>query len=115
MKNNPSNSIDDAAGSFESYLRRIGSQNGIDLSKANGIDEIGQVLGSKENNLILLEHKKMCSFISTFRNPAIHKVHKEILDHWQIEKDSAIEIILLILTCTRSIHYYVKEKGKLII
>lgn len=115
VSDNPSNAIDDAAGAFESYLRRIGKQKGIDLTNANGIDEIGQRLGSKDNKIILLEHQKMCSFIGTFRNPAIHKVHKKSLDHWKIEKDTAIEIILLMLTCMRSIQFYVNENGKLLI
>jgi len=115
VSDNPSNAIDDAAGAFESFLRRIGKQKEIDLSKSNGIDEIGQNLGSKDNNVILLEHKKMCSFIGTFRNPAIHKVHKTSLDHWKIEKDSAIEIILLMLTSMRSIYYYTNENEKLIL
>ncbi|WP_048149244.1 hypothetical protein [Methanolacinia paynteri] len=111
ISNNPSNAIDDAAGAFESYLRRVGNQKGIDLTDANGIDEIGQRLGSKKIKVILTEHQKMCSFIGTFRNPAIHKVHKLSLDHWIIEKDSAAEIILLMITCMRSIHFYVNEGG----
>jgi len=112
---NPANAIDDVSSAFESFLRRIGYSNQVNLEKSNGIDEIGQVLGSKDNQIILNEHKKMCSFIGTFRNPAIHKVDKTSLNHWKIEADSAIEIILLILTCMRSIHVYVSEGKKLII
>ena len=112
---NPPNAIDDSAGAFESFLRRIGKDRGIGLETFNGIDEIGQSLGSKSNKIILLEHKNMCSFFGSFRNPAIHKVHKTILEHWKIYPDSATEIILLMLTCIRSIYQYVLEGEKLIL
>lgn len=104
------NAIEDAAGAFESFLRRTGSDNSIDLLNCNGIDEIGQTLASKMNHLILPEHRKLCAFISTFRNPAVHKVHKQSLEHWKIKNDSSIEIILLTLTVMRSIYCYVFEK-----
>ena len=111
----PANAVEDAAGAFESYLRRIGKDRSIDLQKCNGIDEIGQLLASKENRIILPEHRKMCTFISTFRNPAVHKVHKTVLDHWQIESDSAIEIILLTMTSMRSIFAYIYKDEKLVL
>ncbi len=103
----PRNAIDDAAGSFESFLRRVGDKKKIDLSKANGIDELGQVLGSKKNKIILIEHGKMCAFISAFRNPSTHKINKISLKHWEVNNDTGIGIILLILTAIRSIYSYV--------
>ena len=107
FSDNPANGIDDSAGAFESFLRRIGKDKSIDLTEANGIDEVGQILASKKNKIILGEHRKMCSFFGAFRNPAAHKVHKVMLDHWQINRDASIEIILLILTSIRSIYEYV--------
>jgi hypothetical protein len=115
VTDNSSNAIDDAAGAFESFLRRIGKDRKTDCEKSNGIDELGQCLGSKTNQVILPEHRKMCSFIGTFRNPAVHKVHKTELEHWKIETDSAMEIILLILTCMRSIYSYVFENKRLLL
>ncbi|MFH1505559.1 MAG: hypothetical protein ABIE94_01050 [archaeon] len=111
---NPRNAIEDATGSYESFLRRIGKKEGVDLSNANGIDEIGQVLGSRRNKVILLEHGKMCAFISAFRNPSTHKVNKISLEHWEINQDTGIEIILLILTSIRSIYAYILNKQLLL-
>ncbi|MDD5012482.1 MAG: hypothetical protein PHQ66_02460 [Candidatus Nanoarchaeia archaeon] len=103
-------SIDDAAGAFESFLRRIGKDKNINLENSNGIGEVADVLASKKNLIILSEHRIMCHFIGSFRNPDSHKVQKTILELWKIEKDSSMEIILLILTVMKSIYYYVFEK-----
>lgn len=111
---NPRNAIDDAAGAFESFLRRVGNDNQIDLSDLNGIDEISQRLSSKKNRIILSEHGKMCAFIAAFRNPSTHKVHKHSLEHWEINSDTSVEILLLILTSIRSIYYFTHRKQLLL-
>lgn len=111
----PPNSIDDAIGALESFLRRIGDEKNIDLEEANGLYEVGQRLGSKTNKIILSEHREMCGFLSAFRNPSSHKVHKSLLEIWQIEEDSAIEVILLVLTFMRSVYSYIYCGEKLIL
>lgn len=106
----PKNAIDDAAGAFESFIRRIGKEKNIDLTDKNGLGQISQFLASKNNQIILQEHRIMCEFIAAFRNPSSHKVNKYYLEHWEINTDSSIEIILLILTTIRSIYYYAFNK-----
>lgn len=106
-KQEPSNAISDFAGSLESFLRRIGKSNGIDLASSNGIGQIAQVLASKSNKIILPEHRGLCEFVGTFRNPSSHKVQKNIVKHWKIYPDSSLEIILLGLSSIRSIYEYV--------
>lgn len=103
----PANAISDFAGAFESFLRRIGKDKNINLEACNGISQLGQVLGSKDNRVILPEHKALCEFFSAFRNPSSHKVQKNLIEHWNIGMDSSIEIILLGISSKRSIYEYV--------
>ena len=110
----PSNSISDFAGAFESFLRRAARDKGVDVETCNGISQIGQVLASKENQVLLPEHRSLCDFFSAFRNPSTHKVQKSIVEHWQIEPDSSIEIILLGISSLRSIYEWIfNEKLRL--
>ena len=111
---NPANLISDVAGSFESFLRRIGSDKGFESNSLNGIGQVAQALASKDNKIILPEHRNLCEFISTFRNPSSHKVQKNILEHWKIYEDTSIEVILLCLSSMRSIFEYI-HKNKLIL
>jgi hypothetical protein len=98
----PKDAINYSGQAFESFLRHIGDLKGVDLKKRNGILEIANEL--KGQNMILEEHRKMSEFLSAFRNPAGHGINKEILEHWVVEKDSSLEVVLLFLTAMRS--YY---------
>jgi len=100
----PKDAINYSAQAFESFLRHLGYMKGVDLKKATGILQIASEFKGK--SLILEEHRKMCEFLSAFRNPAGHGISKEILEHWTVEKDSALEIVLLFLTVIRSYHRY---------
>jgi hypothetical protein len=111
---NPANSISDAAGALESFLRRVGNDKDINLDKLNGIGQIVQTLASKNHKLILSEHRSMCEFVGTFRNPSSHRVQKNILEHWKINEDTSLEIILLCISSIRSIYVYI-YKNKLIL
>lgn len=108
------NAISDFAGAFESFLRRIGNDKLISLENCNGISQISQVLGSKENRIILSEHKALCEFFSAFRNPSAHKIQKDLIEYWNIGMDSSIEIILLGISTMRSIYEYVFNKKLLL-
>jgi hypothetical protein len=52
----------------------------------------------------------MSEFLSAFRNPADHGIHKEILEHWVVEKDSSREVVLLFLTAMRSYYRFAINK-----
>jgi hypothetical protein len=99
---NPKDAINYSGQAFESFLRHIGNLKNVDLTKKNGILEVANELKGKD--VILEEHRKMSEFLSAFRNPADHGIHKQILEHWVVEKDSALEVVLLFLTAMRS--YY---------
>lgn len=109
---NPKDALNYSGQAFESFLRHLGSQRNIDLRKKNGILEIANEL--KGQNIILEEHRKMSEFLSAFRNPADHGINKEILEHWIIEKDSSLEVVLLFLTAIRS-YYRFSSKRELIL
>jgi len=104
----PKDAINYSGQAFESFLRYIGNSKGIDLRKKNGILEIANEL--KGQNMILEEHRKMSEFLSAFRNPADHGIQKEILEHWVVEKDSSLEIVLLFLTAMRSYYGFSMRK-----
>lgn len=100
----PKDAISHSAQAFESFLRHLGHQKGVNLRKATGILQIAS--NFKGNLLILEEHRKMSEFLSAFRNPAGHGISKEVLEHWTVEKDSALEVVLLFLTVIRSYYRY---------
>lgn len=103
----PANSINDSSKVFESFLRKLGRDLNIDLTNLNGILRIASRL--QQEGSVLTEHRQMCEFLSAFRNPANHGVQKSILEYWKIEKDSALEVILLFLTALRSIYHFTKK------
>jgi hypothetical protein len=105
---NPKDAINYSGQAFESFLRHIGNLKDVDLTKKNGILEVANELKGK--NVILEEHRKMSEFLSAFRNPADHGIHKEILEHWVVEKDSSLEVVLLFLTAMRSYYGYALNK-----
>jgi hypothetical protein len=100
----PKDAINHSAQAFESFLRHFGQMKDVDLKRATGILQIACEFKGK--SLILEEHRKMCEFLSAFRNPAGHGVSKEVLEHWAVEKDSSLEIVLLFLTAIRSYYRY---------
>jgi hypothetical protein len=102
----PKDAINYSGQAFESFLRHVGKEEGIDLKKANGILQLANEL--KGNGKILEEHRKMSEFLSAFRNPADHGINKEILEHWIVEKDSSLEVVLLFLTSIRSYYKFTK-------
>jgi hypothetical protein len=105
---NPKDAINYSGQAFESFLRHIGNLKHVDLTKKNGILEIANELKGKD--VILEEHRKMSEFLSAFRNPAGHGIHKEILEHWVVEKDSSLEVVLLFLTAMRSYYRFALNK-----
>jgi hypothetical protein len=109
---NPKDALNYSGQAFESFLRHLGSQRNVDLRNRNGILEIANELKGK--GVILEEHRKMSEFLSAFRNPADHGINKEILEHWVIEKDSSLEVVLLFLTAIRS-YYRFANKRELIL
>lgn len=101
----PKDAINYSGQAFESFLRHIGNLKGVDLRKKNGILEIANELRGQE--MILEEHRKMSEFLSAFRNPADHGINKEVLEHWVVEKDSSLEVVLLFLTALRSYYRFI--------
>jgi hypothetical protein len=101
----PRGSIEDMGKAFEDFVRRLGTEKGIDMSKCNGIGQCAQVL--KANNLIVQKHLEICQHVNAFRLAAAHSKEKDTLESWYINPDAAIEAILTALTAIRSIFTYV--------
>lgn len=105
----PRHAIDDAGRAFEDYLRRLATDKGYDVSGKSGISEISQVIGGQPQKLIHAKHLHICNCLGTIRVAAAHSKDKSTLELWKISPDLAIEIILLMISTVRSIHYFVNS------
>lgn len=99
--------IDVAGQAFEDFLRRIATDNAIDVSSCTGIQQIAD---SILNKLITPKHHEICKAINSFRIAAGHNKDRKSLEKWELNPDAAIECILLSLTTIRSIHNYIFKK-----
>jgi len=111
-QNDPRGSIEDAGKAFEDFLRRIGVNKGVDLSKSSGIGQCAQSL--RKADVIMQKHIEMCEHVNAFRLAAAHSKEKSTLTSWKINSDAAIETVLTILTLIRSIFFYVFKKEQII-
>jgi hypothetical protein len=105
----PRNAIEDAGRAFEDFLRRIATENDIDVSNLNGISEIAQMIGRKKTGLIHSKHLNICLGLGAIRAIAAHSKDKKTLEKWEVNSDLALEAILMMLSTIRSIYLYVKE------
>ena len=110
----PRHAIDDAGRAFEDYLRRLATNKGYDVSDKSGISEIAQVIGGQNPKLIHAKHLHMCNCLGAIRVAAAHSKDKSTMDFWKISPDLAIEIILLIISTVRSIHYFVDNNQQIL-
>jgi len=83
-QSDPRSAIEDMGKAFEDFLRRVGADRKVDLSRANGIGECAQMLRNAN------------------------------LKSWKISEDAAIEVLLTTLTLMRSIFLYVFKKEQVI-
>ena len=110
----PRHAIDDAGRALEDYLRRLSTDRGYDVSKKSGISEIAQVIGGGNNKLIHAKHLHMCNCLGTIRVAAAHSKDKSTMESWTISPDLAIEVILLMISTIRSIHFFVNTNQQLL-
>jgi hypothetical protein len=111
-QSDPRSAIEDMGKAFEDFLRRVGADRKVDLSRANGIGECAQML--RKTNLITQKHLVMCEHINAFRLAAAHSKEKLTLRSWKISQDAAFEVLLTTLTLMRSIFLYVFKKEQVI-
>lgn len=110
----PRHAIDDAGRAFEDYLRRLATNKGYDVSNKSGISEIAQVIGGQSTRLIHAKHLHICNCLGAIRVAAAHSKDKSTMDFWKISPDLAIEIILLMISTVRSIHYFVNNNQQVL-
>lgn len=108
----PEDAVKDAEKCFESFLTRLAVADQVNISGVSGIEQLGNALKSVDS--ILEQHRKLCSYHAVFRNAADHALDKVTLKPWNIEADSALEIILSTLTAMRSMHSYVDSKDQIL-
>jgi len=110
----PRHAIDDAGRAFEDYLRRLATDKGYDVSNKNGISEIAQVIGGQNPKLIHVKHLHLCNCLGAIRVAAAHSKDKLTMEFWKISPDLSLEVILLIISTIRSIHYFVNNNQQIL-
>ena len=111
-RDEPEDAAKDASNSFESFLFRVGEEHSLDTSGFNGIEVIANSL--KGSNIILEQHRKICSYHSALRNAANHGVDRILGIPWRIESDASLELILSELTTIRSILRFINNNELII-
>jgi hypothetical protein len=111
-RSDPRSAIEDMGKAFEDFLRRVGTDRKVDLSRSNGIGECAQML--RKASLITQKHLLMCQHVNAFRLAAAHSKEKLTLQSWKISQDASVELILTTLTLMSSIFLYVFKKEQVI-
>jgi hypothetical protein len=104
-QNDPRGSIDDAGRAFEDFLRRTATDKGIAVTHCKGIQELADAL--RGDKRIEVKQLEVCKGINSLRIAAAHSKDRVSVERWILNKDTAIECILMTLTMIRSIHNYV--------
>lgn len=104
---NPKSCVKDTADVFEDFLKKLCSDESVDLSGATGIIEIGNKL--KSAGKITKKHQGFIYFVGQMRNAFKHTTDTEINRSWRASSDLSLEIFLVALTAMNSIFLYVKR------
>jgi hypothetical protein len=88
---------------MEKVLSIIGNNNDppIDLSGANGINQMADLLRS--NDVITKKHVGLIQAVGAFRNAANHGIDNEIGKDWQLSYETIFDIILLLIDIINSL------------
>jgi hypothetical protein len=68
----------------------------------------------KGADLIDQKHLEICKAINSVRLAAAHSKDRKTITPWKINPDAAIEVILITLTATRSIHNFASNRTQVI-
>ncbi|MHA1410477.1 MAG: hypothetical protein ACTSQY_09285 [Candidatus Odinarchaeia archaeon] len=107
INSNPENSIKTAADVFEDFLKKIATEEGVDLTGANGIILVGDRL--KTNNKITTKHLGYISFIGKIRNAFKHTTDVEINASWISSRELTFIYFLTVLAAINSIYLFIKK------
>ena len=104
----PENSIKTGADVFEDFIKKIATEESIDLTGANGIIPVGDRL--KSNDKITSKHQGYISFIGKIRNAFKHTTDVEISASWVASRELTFIYFLTILAAINSIYLYIKKE-----
>lgn len=93
---------------YEHFLYNISSENGIDISRCNGVGELSQALRSEKKILKNMLH--ISNGLGAIRNMSHHDPDKETGIAWNFTPQSALITSLLVPTVMRTIFNYINEK-----
>lgn len=105
--------IKETADVFEDFLKKLCSDENVDISRATGIIQIGDRL--KADDKITTKHQGFIYFIGQMRNAFKHTTDTEIGGRsWHASSDLGLETFLITLTAMNSILLYLKRQDCLL-
>jgi len=108
FENESKQSANMASQVFEYFLYKISSENGIDISKCNGIGELTQAL--RPDKKISKNIMHVSNGLGAIRNMSHHDPDKETEVPWNFTPQGALITSLLVPTTMRTIYNYITEK-----
>lgn len=112
----PRSSISCVGRAFEDFLRRISIENGVDVSKCNGITQLINTMYSYRDatgtvySVIHSKQQSIGSAIGSIRNMAGHGMEAKSLERWEISKEACLPLIELTLLTIKSVHLLLVQK-----
>lgn len=104
---NPKICVKDASDIFEDFLKKLCSDESIDITRATGIIEVGDKL--KSGGKVTSKHQGFIYFIGQMRNAFKHNTDSEIGRSWKASSELSLELFLLTLTAMNSIFLYINR------
>jgi len=108
----PISCVKETADVFEDFLKKLCSDENVDISRATGIIRIGDKL--KSDGKVTTKHQGFIHFIGQMRNAFKHTLDTEVGRSWQASSDLGLEVFLITLTAMNSILLYVKRQDCLL-
>jgi len=107
ISSNSKSCVKDTADVFEDFLKKICSEESVDITGANGIIEVGNRL--KSASKITSKHQGFINFIGHMRNAFKHTTDSEINATWDVSSDLPLNLFLVTLTAMNSIFLCIKR------
>ncbi len=111
FRNAPRDAVAAGGRAVEDFLRTVATAKGTqEYATCNGLVELSSRMRSEDPPLLLPGHMARAQFVGMIRNPGGgHGKDKETLERWTVSAEAALEVILVGLSCVRSVYAYVFE------
>jgi len=116
FRKTPRDAITAAGRAVEDFLRTVAAAKGAqDYATCNGLVEVSNRMRSESPPLLLPGHVARTHFVGMIRNPGGGQgKDKETLERWAVSPEAALEVILVGLSCVRSVYAYMFEAAQVL-